>query len=47
MEDSYNGTTGDDFDLLIDQLVVATRDDDQAELQRVYEQVAVPASMTR
>jgi Transglutaminase-like superfamily len=45
MEDSYNGKTGDDFDLLIDELAVATRDHDQPDLQRIYELLAVPASM--
>jgi hypothetical protein len=47
MEDSYNGTTGDDFDLLMDELAATTRDDDQPLMQRVYEQLAVPASMIR
>ncbi|HEX3089747.1 MAG TPA: hypothetical protein VHQ23_13920, partial [Ilumatobacteraceae bacterium] len=47
MEDSYNGKTGDDFDLLMDQLATATRDHDQPELQRIYEHLAVPASMIR
>ncbi len=47
MEDSYNGKTGDDFDLLMDQLAAATRDHDQPELQRIYEHLAVPASMIR
>lgn len=45
MEDSYNGTTGNDFDQLIDQLAVATRDPGQHDLQHIYEQLAVPASM--
>ena len=45
MEDSYNGKTGDDFDLLMDELAAATRDPDQADLQRIYEQLAVPTSM--
>lgn len=47
MEDSYNGKTGDDFDQLIDQLAAACRDHDQPELQRIYEQLAVPASLIR
>jgi hypothetical protein len=45
MEDSYNGKTGDDFDLLMDELAAATRDHDQAALLRIYEHLAVPASM--
>lgn len=47
MEASYHGRTGDGFDLLIDQLAVATRDNDQVEMQRIYEQLAVPPSMIR
>jgi hypothetical protein len=47
MDDSYNGRTGDDFDLLIDQVAIACRDDDQLELQRRYDRLAVPASMIR
>lgn len=45
MEDSYKGKTGEDFDLLIDALAAATIDPDQSELKRIYEQLAVPASM--
>jgi hypothetical protein len=45
MEASYNGTTGDDFDQLIDRLAVATTDPAQPDLQPIYEQLAVPASM--
>ena len=45
MEASYNGTTGDDFDQLIDRLAVATTDPAQPDLQAIYEQLAVPASM--
>ena len=47
MKDSYNGKTGDDFDLLIDQLAAATSDSDEPDLKRIYEQLAVPASMIR
>ena len=47
MEDSYNAKTGDDFDLLIDQLAAATRDHDRPDLQRIYGQLAVPAAMIR
>jgi hypothetical protein len=47
MEDSYKGKTGDDFDRLIDQLAAATLDPDEPELKRIYEQLAVPASMIR
>ena len=43
MEDSYNGKTGDDFDLLIDQLAVACHSHDEPELERIYEQLRVPA----
>ncbi len=45
MEDSYNGKTGDDFDVLMDELAAATRDHDQAEMLRIYKHLAVPASM--
>ena len=45
MEDSYDGKTGDDFDLLIDQLAAAAGDDDEPELQRIYQQLAVPGSL--
>jgi hypothetical protein len=45
MEDSYNGTTGADFDVLIDQLAEACRGDDEHEQLRVYEQLAVPPSL--
>ena len=45
MEDSYNAKTGDDFDLLIDELATATRDHDEADLLRIYEHLAVPVSM--
>ena len=43
MEDSYDGKTGDDFDLLIDQLAVACHPHDEPELERIYEQLSVPA----
>lgn len=46
MEDSYNGTTGDDFDELIDDLAAATHDPRNHDLRHVYDQLAVPASMT-
>ena len=45
MEDSYNGTTGDDFDLLMDQLATAVRDERPADMERVYAELAVPESM--
>ena len=45
MQDSYDGNTGDDFDLLIDKLAVACDDHDMAGLQRIYEELAVPASL--
>lgn len=47
MEDSYEGRTGDDFDMLIDQLAAATGDHDVPELERIYELLAVPESMIR
>ena len=43
MEDSYDGKTGDDFDLLIDQLAIACHSHDEPELERIYEQLSVPA----
>ena len=45
MEDSYNDKTGADFDLLIDRLAIATSDPEHRDLQAVYDQLAVPASM--
>ncbi len=45
MEDSYDGRTGDDFDVLIDELAAACDDADEPGLQRVYETLAVPASL--
>jgi hypothetical protein len=47
MRDSYEAETGDDFDVLIDELAAVTNDPREPELQRVYEQLAVPASMIR
>lgn len=44
MADSYEGRTGPDFDLLIDELAVAARDGDRPALGRIYEQLAVPAA---
>ena len=40
MEDSYDGKTGDDFDLLIDQLAVACHSHDEPELERIYDQLS-------
>ena len=45
MEASYRGDTDDNFDVLIDQLAVATLGHDQMDMQRIYEQLAVPTSM--
>lgn len=45
MNDSYEGRTGADFDLLIDQLAAATADPESSDLQPVYDQLAVPADM--
>ena len=47
MADSYDGTTGDDFDELVDDLAAATSSSDQPELRRIYERLAVPVSMVR
>lgn len=46
MADSYNGTTGDDFDELIDDLAAATSGSDSREMWRIYERLAVPVSMS-
>jgi hypothetical protein len=45
MEASYNNETGPDFDLLMDQLAIATADPEQADLEPIYGQLAVPDSM--
>lgn len=45
MADSYANAAGDDFDELIDQVALATRDGDAAELQRLYGLLAVPDDM--
>ena len=45
MADSYGDTTGDDFDELIDDLAVATSSTDQPAMRRIYERLAVPASL--
>ena len=46
MEDSYNGETGDDFDVLIDDYATAARDHDEPTLRRIYdEHLSVPESM--
>lgn len=45
MEESYDGKTGDDFDVLIDQLATACNEHNEPELQRIYEQLAVPAAL--
>ena len=47
MEDSYDGTTGDDFDLLIDELATACGDHDERDLQRIYAQLTVPDALIR
>ena len=47
MANSYGGLTGGDFDELIDDLAAATSSSDQVEMKRIYEQLAVPASMVR
>jgi hypothetical protein len=46
MAASYDGTAGDDFDELIDDLAAATSSSDLREVRRVYERLAVPASMS-
>jgi hypothetical protein len=45
MADSYAGATDDGFDELIDEVADATDLSSPEELQRVYAQLAVPASM--
>ena len=45
MEDSYDGRTGDDFDLLMDDLAAACDDHDEPGLRRVDEELTVPASL--
>jgi Transglutaminase-like superfamily len=45
MEASYNNETGPGFDLLIDQLAVATADPEHADLEAIYDRLAVPESM--
>ena len=45
MEASYDGTTGDDFDRLMDRAAVACRDLDEPELARCYEQLEVPPAL--
>jgi hypothetical protein len=45
MADSYDGTTGADFDVLIDELATATGDHDEPELRRIYQRLAVPAAL--
>ena len=47
MQDSYDNKTGDDFDVLIDDLAVATIEEDDAEMHRIYEHLAVPAAMVQ
>lgn len=47
MHDSYDNKTGDDFDLLIDDLAAATIGEDDAALHRIYEGLAVPADMVQ
>lgn len=45
MEDSYNDKTGPDFDRLIDDLAAATDDPAHCDLDRIYDQLAVPAAI--
>jgi hypothetical protein len=45
MQDSYDDKTGPDFDLLIDELAIATGHPDHPGLQDIYDQLAVPADM--
>jgi len=45
MKDSYNNETGPEFDLLIDDLAAATADPDHNDLESVYAELAVPASL--
>ena len=45
MKDSYNNETGPEFDLLIDDLAATTADPDHGDLESVYAELAVPASL--
>jgi hypothetical protein len=45
MEASYKGETGPDFDLLIDEVAAACRDEGTWAPQAAYARVAVPAEM--
>lgn len=45
MKDSYDGNTGDDFDVLIDDYATAAANDDAPTLRHLYEQLTVPVSM--
>jgi hypothetical protein len=45
MQASYNGETGPDFDLLMDQLAAATDDPEHSDLDSIYDELAVPESM--
>ena len=45
MTDSYNGTTGDDFDALIDDVAAALRDDDRDAMLRFDADLAVPVGL--
>lgn len=47
MAASYQGTTGEDFDRLVDDLTAATQEPDPSELRRSFESLAVPAPMIR
>ncbi len=47
MTDSYDGKTGDDFDVLMDDLAVATLDEVDTEMERIYERLAVPIEMVQ
>ena len=45
MRDSYDGRTGEDFDVIMDKLAVACDAADPAAVHRAYEDYAVPAVM--
>jgi hypothetical protein len=47
MADSYDGTTGDEFDELVDDLAAATGSADPQEMGRIYERLTVPPSLIR
>lgn len=45
MADSYQGTTDEHFDRLIDELSIVCADDDSTTLGQFYERLPVPADL--